>query len=114
MSQFAAYRLDDDGTLAEIAHAQSAYGEVIDPHSAVGLYGARQARKDKIVGDGVPIISLACAHPAKFPDAVEKAVNERPALPPHLADLMTRDERFEVIANDLGAIQKHVLEKRRS
>ena len=114
LSQFAAYRLDDDGTLAEIAHAQSAYGEVIDPHSAVGLYGARQARKDKIVGDDVPIISLACAHPAKFPDAVEKAVNERPALPPHLADLMTRDERFEVIANDLGAIQKHVLEKRRS
>ena len=114
LGQFAAYRLDDEGTLAEIDHAQSAYGEVIDPHSAVGLYGARQARKDKIVGDDVPIISLACAHPAKFPDAVEKAVNERPALPPHLVDLMTREERFEVIANDLGAIQKHVLEKRRS
>ena len=114
LRQFAAYRLDDEGTLAEIAHAQSAYGEVIDPHSAVGLYGARQARKDKIVGDEVPIISLACAHPAKFPDAVEKAVNERPALPPHLADLMTRDERFEVIDNELEAIQKHVFEKRRS
>ena len=114
LRQFAAYRLDDEGTLAEIAHAQSAYGEVIDPHSAVGLYGARQARKDKIVGDEVPIISLACAHPAKFPDAVEKAVNERPTLPPHLADLMTRDERFEVIDNELEAIQKHVFEKRRS
>ena len=114
LGQFAAYRLDDEGTLDEIAHAQSAYGEVIDPHSAVGLYGARQARKDKIVGDDVPIISLACAHPAKFPDAVEKAVNERPALPPHLADLMTRDERFAVIDNDLEVIQNHVLEKRRS
>ena len=114
LSQFAAYRLDDDGTLAEIAHAQSAYGEVIDPHSAVGLYGARQARLDKIVADEVPIISLACAHPAKFPDAVEQAVNDRPALPPHLSDLMSREERFEVVPNDLATIQSHILKARRS
>ena len=114
LSQFAAYRLDDDGTLAEIAHAQSAYGEVIDPHSAVGLYGARQARLDKIVADDVPIISLACAHPAKFPDAVEQAVNDRPALPPHLSDLMSREERFEVVPNDLATIQSHILKARRS
>ena len=114
LSQFAAYRLDDEGTLAEIAHAQSAFGEVIDPHSAVGLYGARQARLDKIVGDDVPIISLACAHPAKFPDAVEKAVSTRPALPPHLSDLMSREERFEIVPNDLHAIQNHILKARRS
>ena len=114
LAQFAAYRLDDEGTLAEIAHAQTAYGEVIDPHSAVGLYGARQARKDKIVGDDVPIISLACAHPAKFPDAVEKAVQERPDLPAHLADLMSREERFEIVPNNLQDIQAHILKTRRS
>ncbi|MGC6537598.1 MAG: threonine synthase [Candidatus Puniceispirillaceae bacterium] len=111
--QFAAYRLDDDGTLAEIAAAKEHYDLAIDPHSAVGLYGARMARNDKLVAEDVPIIALACAHPAKFPDAVERALGTRPALPPHLADLMERDERFEILDNDLAIVQSHILAQRR-
>ena len=112
-SEFSAYRLDDDGTLAEISYMKSTYNMVIDPHSAVGFYGARMARKDKLVGDDIPVIALACAHPAKFPDAVEKATGTYPDLPAHLSDLMGREERFDVLENDLGDIQSYLKTKRR-
>ena len=112
-AQFAAYRLDDDGTLAEIAYARTHYDMLLDPHSAVGLYGARMARKDGLVGHDVPVISLACAHPAKFPDAVTKGAGLAPELPPHLSDLMEREEQFVVLDNDLAAIQAHVRSQRR-
>ena len=112
-SEFSAYRLDDEGTLAEISYMKSTYNMVIDPHSAVGFYGARKARADKLVGDGTPIIALACAHPAKFPDAVEKATGTYPDLPAHLSDLMGREERFDVLENDLGDIQTYLKTKRR-
>jgi threonine synthase len=53
----------------------------------------------------VPMVTLATAHPAKFPDAVERATGVRPALPPHLADLLVRPERSELVANDLAAVE---------
>ena len=112
-SQFAAYRLDDSGTLAEIKRAKETYNMVLDPHSAVGLYGARMARADGLVGDDVPVIALACAHPAKFPDAVAKACGLVPDLPSHLSDLMDREERFEVVENDLAIVQSHLKTIRR-
>ena len=111
--QFAAYRLDDAGTVAEIARAKANYNMVIDPHSAVGLYGARMARRDGLVGDDVPIIALACAHPAKFPDAVAKGAGAVPALPPHLSDLMEREEHFDVLDNALEVVQAHLKQTRR-
>jgi threonine synthase len=83
-------------------------GVLVDPHTAVGI-GAGRAHKL----DGVPLVHLATAHPAKFPDAVEKATGVRPALPARLADLTTREERFDVVANDLGAIQAFVAERAR-
>ena len=51
------------------------------------------------------MVTLATAHPAKFPDAVEQATGTRPALPPHLADLFDREERTQTVANDLAAVQ---------
>lgn len=113
MSEFAAYRLDDKGTLDEIERTKSRYNMVIDPHSAVGLYGARKARETGLVHADTPIISLACAHPAKFPDAVAKATNEHPDLPAHLADLMSREERFDIVQNQLSVVQEYVTSKRR-
>jgi threonine synthase len=53
----------------------------------------------------IPLVALATAHPAKFPDAVEKAIGVRPALPAHLADLFDRPERYEVVANDVDAVR---------
>jgi threonine synthase len=51
------------------------------------------------------MITLATAHPAKFPAAVEKATGQQPPLPPHMADLYDRDERVTRVPNDLAALQ---------
>jgi threonine synthase len=99
---FRAARLDDRDTLAEIARVYAASGMVVDPHTATGTAAARH------FGDDLPMITLATAHPAKFPDAVEQAIGLRPALPPHLADLFERPERFTVLPNDLAAVQHFV------
>ena len=111
-SQFAAYRLDDDGTLAEIK-ASAAEGMVLDPHSAVGVSAARRAVADGTVDANVPVIALACAHPAKFEGAVTKATGTPPALPPHLADLMKRPEKMLNAAASADAVRELVLARRR-
>jgi len=101
---FAGHRLDDKETLATMAALYRQTGELIDPHSAIGLAAARAARLDP----DVAIVALGTAHPAKFPDAVEKATGRRPVLPPALADLYRRPERFTVLANDLAAVESHI------
>ncbi len=97
-------RLDDDETLTVIADTHRRHGLLIDPHTAVGLGAARRRRHDF---DG-PMVVLATAHPAKFPDAVEQATGIRPALPERLADLFDRPETFVVLPADLGTLQAHV------
>ena len=98
---FDAGRLDDEGTLKAIADCAKRFGETLDPHTAVGYAVAQQHRRDP----KVPMVVLATAHPAKFPDAVEKATGKRPALPPRLADLMDRTERVDGLANDVAALK---------
>jgi threonine synthase len=95
---------DDDATRAEIRRTHEATGVVLDPHSAVGVAAARSARRDP----DVPMICLATAHPAKFPDAVEQAIGQRPELPAHLADLFDRTESCETLPADLGALQARI------
>ena len=98
---FEAGRLDDTGTLAAIADCRRRYGETIDPHTAVGFAVAQQHRRDT----AIPMVVLATAHPAKFPDAVEKATGERPALPARLGDLLQRPERTDNLPNDVAALK---------
>jgi threonine synthase len=98
---FDAGRLDDDGTLKAIVDCRKRFGLTLDTHSAVGYAVAQQHRRDT----KVPMIVLSTAHPAKFPDAVQKAVGERPALPPRLADLMDRTERVDGLHNDVVALK---------
>ena len=81
-------------------------GIVLDPHSAVGVLAARECRKDK----SIPMVALATAHPAKFPDAVEDATGIRPELPSHLADLLDRPEQYVQQPNDLEIVQSHIEE----
>jgi threonine synthase len=100
-SIFSGVRLDDAGTLDEIRDTLAATGEVLDPHSAIAVAGGRAASADP----AVPMISLATAHPAKFPDAVKQATGRVPELPPHMADLYTRKENFAVIRNDVEAVK---------
>jgi len=111
-TEFAAYRLDDAGTLVEIK-ASAAEGMVLDPHSAVGVSAARRAVADGTVAEGVPVVALACAHPAKFESAVTEATGTPPALPPHLADLMQRQERMLSAPASADAVRDLVLAKRR-
>jgi len=106
---FTGFRLDDEGTLAEMRHWQETCGMQVDPHTAVGLAAARATG----TAPGVPLVTLATAHPAKFPDAVERATGLRPALPPRMADLYERPERFEVIANDAEALKAVVADRAR-
>jgi threonine synthase len=100
---FRAARCDDAATLSTMADVYRSTGIQIDPHTAVGVSAARQ-RRDV----GVPVVTLATAHPAKFPDAVERATGRRPALPEHLSDLFERTERTTPMPNDLSAIQGFV------
>ena len=95
---------DDDATRAEIRRTYEATGVVLDPHSAVGVAAARAARRST----DVPMICLATAHPAKFPDAVEQTIGLRPELPEHLADLFDRPESYETKPADLGVLQAHI------
>ncbi len=87
-AEFDAGRLDDEGTIAEIAHIHDRLDLLIDPHTAVGTNVARRLRRNP----EVPMITLATAAPAKFPDAVEQATGVRPPLPAFLAELFDRQE----------------------
>ncbi len=101
---FTGFRLDDAGIEAEIARLHAASGYVADPHTAIGIAAARALPLE----GGVAVVAMATAHPAKFPDAITRSIGLHPALPPRLADLDTREERFAVAANDLRAIQDRV------
>ena len=109
--QFSAYRCSDDQTLAVIRDVFETTGELIDPHTAVGVHAARQYRESSLQ-TGRPLVALACAHPAKFPDAVAKATGQTPPLPAHLADLMERPERFTVLPNEFSSVKAHILGSR--
>ncbi len=98
------YRLDDPGTEAEIRRLHASTGYLADPHTAIGIAAARA----EPAGAGVATVAMATAHPAKFPDAMERATGQRPALPPRMADLFEREERFTVMPNDLTAIEAAV------
>jgi threonine synthase len=100
---FAAAAVDDAATLAEMRDLHRRTGYLTDPHTAVGIAAARSAGAFPR-SDGRPVVCMATAHPAKFPDAVAEATGVRPPLPAHLDDLLTRPERFEVLPADLAAL----------
>ncbi|PRD45727.1 threonine synthase [Phyllobacterium phragmitis] len=77
-------------------------GYLLDPHSAIGVKVARDH------ADGVPMVILATAHPAKFPDAVAQASGIEPALPTRFGDLMERKENYTVLPNDLKIVEDHI------
>ena len=111
---FAAYRLDDAGTIEEIANTARDNGMTLDPHSAVGVSAARRAIADGTVASGTPVVALACAHPAKFQDAVAKATGSTPPLPAHMADLMDRPERSHKVEASPAAVKQLIMEKKRA
>ena len=106
-SLFAGHMVDEAATSATMAAVLKDAGELVDPHTAVGLAAAAACRGDP----SVPMVTLSTAHPAKFPDAVAAATGRRPELPPFLADLHDRPERCEALPNDVGALRDHIRKK---
>ncbi len=102
---FSSGRASEEETSATIKATHAATGEVLCPHSAVGVKVASEH-----VGP-VPMVTLATAHPAKFPDAVESATGIRPPLPNRMSDLYERAERQTPVENDLGALQSLIRER---
>jgi threonine synthase len=86
--------------------AYESCGQVIDPHTAIGLHAAREAE----LPIDVPVVTLATAHPAKFRDAVERATGLRPPLPTRTGDLFERDERYVELPGDYDAVTAYVAE----
>jgi len=101
---FSGTAVDDAATKATIATIHADTGYVLDPHSAVGVVAAARAAGST----PAPIVALACAHAAKFPEVVTEATGVHPALPPHMADLFDRPERIVTLPNDLATVQAYV------
>ena len=100
---FVANRASEAETAATIRKVQAEAGYLLDPHSAVGVHVAQP-----LTGGDTPVITLSTAHPAKFPAAVKDAAGIEPALPSWLADLYERDERFTVLDNDQGEVERFI------
>ena len=105
---FASGRASEEQTSATIRRIAGETGEVLCPHSAVGVHVAETCLS------ATPMVTLATAHPAKFPDAVEAATGLRPDLPARMADLFDRPERVTRLSGELHAVQRLIQEKRRT
>ncbi|WP_461484239.1 threonine synthase, partial [Porticoccus sp.] len=100
---FTSYRLDDNEMVRVIADVWEHTEYLLDPHTAIGVEAARKTRRRQ----DIPMVCLATAHPAKFPEAVRKAgYPQDPPLPHHMADLFEREERYAVQDNELSAVQQ--------
>lgn len=101
---FTSARADANDMAEAIRWAWDSAGELIDPHTAIGLHAARTSGLDK----GIPVVTLATAHPAKFPDAVERATGHRPGLPERVGDLFEREERCTDLPGDYQAVADYI------
>ena len=104
---FTSARIDADGMTMAMRWAFDAAGQVIDPHSAIGLAAAREADIDP----SIPVVTLATAHAAKFRDAVERATGTRPPLPARVGDLFAREESYAKLPGTFEAVTAYVAER---
>ncbi|MDE2362745.1 MAG: threonine synthase [Hyphomicrobiales bacterium] len=110
-AEFDAESVSEAQTKAEISRIYEKSGYILDPHSAVGVVAGFRALKNHA---HTPMIVAGTAHPAKFPDAIEAATGVHPPLPAHLAGIMQAKERFDVVANDIGAVEKFIRARARA
>lgn len=110
-SEFDAYRTGETGVAKEIARVFNEAGYLIDPHTAVAVHAARKALAK---APQTPMVALGTAHPAKFGDAVSKACGVSAPLPPHLADILLREERFTILANDQASVENFIRARARA
>ena len=101
---FSSARADADQMAQALRWAYEHTGELLDPHTAIGLHAARAADLPK----EIPMVTLATAHPAKFGDAVERATGQRPILPARIGDLFEREERLVDLPGGYDAVADYV------
>jgi threonine synthase len=109
-AEFASAAVREDEVADEIRATWEDAGYMLDPHSAVGVRAARTLLHNE---PATPVVALATAHPAKFPEAVERATRVRPELPSHLIDLLTRAERFSRLPSEQAAVERFIRERAR-
>ena len=106
---FGSARIDADEMALAMRWAFEETGQTIDPHTAIGLAAARAAG----LPAEVPVVTLATAHPAKFRDAVERAIGQRPQQPTRISGLFERTERYDVLPATLSAVEDFIAERAR-
>ena len=108
---FDSLSLNDDETCEVIKQVFDETEYLLDPHTAIGVGAARKCRRDATI----PMVTLATAHPVKFPEAVEKSgVGVSPELPIHMRDLFDRPEKYDVLDNDINKVHDYIAKFRRS
>ena len=108
---FSSYAITADQMTQAMRTAHTRYGQVVDPHTAIGLAAAFDFAKDGSCDPATPIVTLATAHPAKFPDAVEAAIGRAPDVPDRLADALRGEEFCTSLPADYDTVRDFVLEK---
>jgi threonine synthase len=108
-ADFFAATTDEAATRAAIRETYRKTGYLLDPHTAVGVNVGQ-----RFAAGGVPMVTLATAHPAKFPAAVHEATGIEPALPDYMADLYSRPERYEILDNDAAAVEAFIAVRTRA
>ncbi|MFL0807491.1 MAG: threonine synthase [Oceanobacter sp.] len=101
---FDSQAVNEDETVETMKQVFDETGYLLDPHTAIGVKAARECRRNT----NIPMITLGTAHPVKFEDAVNRGGFDMPTLPHHLADLMEREERLDVLPADLSTVQDFI------
>ena len=106
--------ISDDETIEVINKVYKDHNYILDPHSAVGYGAVKKALENNIISKDISVISLACAHPAKFPEIISKSINIKPKTPFHLETIMNSKEYFNVIEPSINNIQNFIKSNKRN
>ena len=104
---FEGHRLGDNAVKDAIDKVYRETGELVDPHTVIGIVAGKHAS----ASTNYTVISLATAHPAKFPDAIEAATGIRPALPIPLQNLFQRKEKYSTLPNNFESVREFMSAK---
>ena len=106
--EFVSFKVCDTQIINEIKNTYNKSKYLLDPHSAVGVSAAKTAISENRLDDNIPLISLACAHPAKFPNVIEKSLNFSPKNPHSLELILKKEENFKILKNEINLIKFHI------
>ena len=106
--EFVSFKVCDTQIINEIKNTYNKSKYLLDPHSAVGVSAAKTAIAENRLDDNIPLISLACAHPAKFPNVIEKSLNFSPKNPHSLELILKKEENFKILKNEINLIKSHI------